>query len=109
MFQEKSVQQEMDQQPAAPQPKLATVVSMLIAAALIGSYLWAYAITNALVASDVISRWPPGHDPRPLRMGIGFVVMMCFFTAIAGVSQWMSQRQLRRIDEMEQAEEELKD
>ena len=102
MYQENAVQEEIEEQPAAPQPKLATVVLMLIAAALIGSYLWAYAITNALVASDVISRWPPGHDPRPLRMCIGFVVMTSLFTVVAGVSQWMSQRQLRRIDEMEQ-------
>ena len=76
---------------------------MLIAAALIASYLWAYALTNALVAADLISRWQPGSDPRPMRMCIGFVVMMVLFTIIAFIAQWMSRRQLKRIDEMEEA------
>ena len=76
---------------------------MLIAAALIANYLWAYAITNALVAADVIPHWQPGRDPRPMRLCVGFVVMMSAFTGIAGMAQFMSRRQLKRIDEMEEA------
>ena len=47
-------------------PRTTTVVCMLVAAALILSYLWAYAVTNALIAAEVISRWPPGSDPPSL-------------------------------------------
>ncbi len=91
----------MSEQPSAP-PRLLTVVGMLIAVALIASYLCAYALTNALVAAEVISRWPPGRDPRPLRMCLGFIILMTVFTCVAAVARWMSQRQLKRIDEMEQ-------
>jgi len=76
---------------------------MLVAAALILSYLWAYAVTNALIAAEVISRWPPGSDPRPLRMCVGFITLMTAFTIIAAIAQWISRRQLKRIDEMEEA------
>ena len=65
-------------------PRTLTVVGMLIAAALIASYLWAYALTNALVAADVISNWPPGSDPRPMRMCFGFITMMTIFTRFGG-------------------------
>jgi hypothetical protein len=79
-----------------------TVVVMLVAAALIMSYLGAYALTNALVAAEVVTRWPPGCDPRPMRMCISFIAMMSIFTLIAAIAQFMSRRQLKRIDEMEQ-------
>jgi hypothetical protein len=90
----------LDPQP----PRTLTVVGLLIAAALIMSYLWAYAVTNALVAAEFVTRWQPGHDPRPMRMCVGFVALMCVFTVAAVFARWMSKRQLRRIDEMEQAE-----
>ena len=97
------MQEELSEQPQASPPRTLTVVGILIGAALIASYLWAYAITNALIAADILSRWQPGHDPRPMRMCIGFVVMMILFTLIAFGAQWMSRRQLKRIDEMEEA------
>ena len=70
------VEQELSDPLEPPRPKTLTVVSMLIAAALILSYLMAYAVTNALVATEVVSRWQPGHDPRPMRMCLGFIVLM---------------------------------
>jgi len=57
------------------------------------------------VAAELISRWQPGHDPRPMRMCITFVSTMTLFTGVAGLAQWMSRRQLKRIDEMEQTDE----
>jgi hypothetical protein len=87
-------------------PRTMTVVCLLVAAAVIVSYLWAYALTNALVSADLMSRWQPGQDPRPMRMCVTFVTTMTVFTFVAGVAQWMSRRQLRRIDEMEQADNE---
>lgn len=97
------VEQVLDDPLEPPRPKTLTVVSMLIAAALILSYLMAYAVTNALVAAEVVSRWPPGSDPRPLRMCFGFIALMTAFTLVAAIAQWMSRRQLKRIDEWEQA------
>ena len=95
--------EETIQDPLSPSPpRTFTVVGTLVGVALVASYLFAYALTNALVAADVVSRWQPGHDPRPARMCIGFVGMMVVFTIIAGVAQWMSRRQLKRIDEMEE-------
>ena len=97
------MQEELQEPEQNTPPRTLTVVGILIGAALIASYLWAYALTNALVAADVVSSWQPGHDPRPLRMCIGFIVMMILFTAIAFIAQWISRRQLKRIDEMEEA------
>jgi hypothetical protein len=97
------VEQQFSEALEPPRPKTLTVVAMLIAAALILSYLMAYAVTNALVAAEVVSRWPPGSDPRPLRMCFGFIALMTAFTLAASIAQWMSRRQLKRIDEMEQA------
>ncbi|HEX3355912.1 MAG TPA: hypothetical protein VHS31_02930 [Tepidisphaeraceae bacterium] len=95
-------------EPVDPQPpRTLTVVLLLVAAALIFSYLWAYAMTNVLVAAELMTRWPPGRDPRPMRLCIGFVTMMSLFSASAIFAQWMSRRQLRRIDEMENAEDSM--
>jgi len=42
------------------------------------------------------------RPPGPMRMCVGFIVMMTVFTArCSKQQQWMSRRQLKRIDEME--------
>jgi len=53
--------------PPPPQatPRALTVLAMLALAALTFSYLGAYAVTNALVAENVISPFAQGRDPRP--------------------------------------------
>ena len=84
-----------------PRPKTATVVSLLVGAALILSYLAAYAVTNALVAADVISPWPRDRDPRPRWMGVGFFALITMFAVAGAVVRVMSRRQLHKIDEME--------
>ena len=97
--------EETMQDPLNPSPpRTFTVVGMLVGVALVMSYLIAYALTNALVAAEVVARWQPGHDPRPMRMCIGFVAMMIVFTLVASGAQWLSRRQLKRIDEMEETE-----
>ncbi len=88
-----------------PRPKTATVVTLLVGAALILSYLAAYAVTNALVAADVISAWPRDRDPRPRWMGVGFFALIGLFTVIGAVVRVMSRRQLHKIDEMETTED----
>lgn len=94
-----------DLPPAEPaRPRTLTVLGLLVGSAAIISYLAAYALTNALVAADFLSRWQPGHDPRPRRMLIGFTALLAVFGSIAGLVRWTSRRQLRSIDEMEHEE-----
>jgi hypothetical protein len=88
-----------------PRPKTATVVSLLMGAALILSYLAASAVTNALVAADVMSPWPRDRDPRPRWMGVGFFAVLTVFSVIGAVVRMMSRRQLHKIDEMETSDD----
>jgi hypothetical protein len=90
-----------------PRPKTATVVALLVGAALILSYLAAYAVTNALVAADVMPPWPRDRDPRPRWMGEGFFALIVLFTVIGAVVRVMSRRQLHKIDEMESTDDVL--
>jgi hypothetical protein len=74
------------------------VVLLLLAAAVLFSYLGAFALTNALVSADLLDHWPPGHDPRPRWMITGFAALTGAFTIIAGWLKWTSWRQMRRLD-----------
>jgi hypothetical protein len=88
--------------PAAP-PRAVTVLSMLALAALTFSYLGAYAVTNALVAEQVISPWPRDRDPRPRWLLVGFCVLMLTFMAAGEFMRRLSGSEMRRIDEMVEA------
>jgi hypothetical protein len=83
-----------------PKPNTLTVLALLAAAAATFSYLAAYAVANALVTADVLSAWPRDHDPRPRWFVTGFVTLLGLFLAAATAARFLSQRQLRRIDEM---------
>jgi hypothetical protein len=90
--------------PPAP-PRTLKVLLVVVVAALMVSWIGAYAVTNALVAAEVMSPWQPGHDPRPQRMGVLFATLLAAFTAAALLFRWMSVRQLRRLDDMANAED----
>jgi hypothetical protein len=77
-----------------------TVLVMLCAAAVTFSYLWAYALTDALVKAGLLSPWQPGADPRPGRMLSSFVLLTALFITGATVARLVSRRQLNRIDHM---------
>lgn len=81
-------------------PRTLTVLGLLVTAALVLSYLVAYALTDALRAADVLPHWTPGHDPRPRWLLIGFGTVMTVFLATGVAFRMLSQRQLRRIDAM---------
>ena len=81
-------------------PRTLTVLVLLALAAMVFSYLGAYALAGALAAADVISQWAPDDDPRPRNMMLGFVALMVLFTMTAGGFRLLSHRQLRRIDAM---------
>jgi hypothetical protein len=93
-----------DDKPTAElaRPRTVTVISLLVGASGIFSYLAAYALTNALTAAGAVAQWPPGEDPRPRRMLICFVTLMMVFGIAAGGFRWISQRQLHSIDRMEE-------
>jgi hypothetical protein len=92
-----------DAPPAAElaRPKTGAVVGLLAGAAIIVSYLFAYCLINALVAAEVISRWQPGHDPRPKFFMGAFVTMLALFSGVGFMARTMSRRQMTKIDEME--------
>jgi hypothetical protein len=86
-------------------PRMWSVLAMVALTALTFSYLGSYAITNALVAENVMSPWPTGQDPRPRRLVIGFCVLMLVFMAAGEVVRQMSKSDFRAIDEMARAED----
>jgi len=86
--------------PDAQRPRTTSVLALLAAAALIFSYLVSYALTNALVAANLMQAWAPGNDPRPRRMLIGFVSTLILIMTVGTIARWISKRQLARIDEM---------
>lgn len=84
-------------------PRTLNVLVLLAAVALIFSYLGAYAVTNALVKADLLDKWPPGSDPRPRWMMISFAGMLGLFILAGGFLRWSTNRQLHRMDVMEEA------
>jgi hypothetical protein len=93
---------EDDVLPAPPaRPKTAVVVGLLAGAALIFSFLAAYCGVNALVAADVMTRWQPGHDPRPRLLIVFAIVLMGLFSGVGVLARWLSGKQLSSIDAME--------
>lgn len=86
-------------------PKTVAVLGVLVVAAALFSYLGAYCVTNVLVQNDVLRAWAPGPDPRPRWMLFGFAGLLVVFSAAAALFRYASARQLKRIDEMEHAEE----
>lgn len=87
--------------PVNERPKTATVVGLLIAAAMIISYLSSYAVANAMVAADVVKPWPADSDPRPKWFIIGFIILITLFGGIAMAARQLSALQMKKFDEME--------
>jgi predicted PurR-regulated permease PerM len=85
-------------------PRTVNVLVLLAVVAAVFSYLGAYAGTNALLKAELIEKWPPGHDPRPKWMLIGFVGMLAALLIVGVLLRWSSNRQLRRLDAMEDNE-----
>ena len=95
---------------ASPVKRIVATLALVVVTALAFSYLFAYAITNALVSANVLSRWPEGTDPRPRRMLIAFASMLTVFLIGSMVARVFNRRGLREIDAMmdetsEEAEE----
>jgi hypothetical protein len=96
----------MDQEVAAPRPRIAAVLGLLAVVALVFSYLWAYALTNALVAAEVIGPISVQNDPRPRWLITSFVSLLAVFALLGGLMRYLGWRQLRRLDALADATDE---
>lgn len=81
-------------------PRTITVVGLLALTSLTFSYLGAYAVSGALVQTEVMRRWRPDADPRPRWLVMGFCVLLAIFMCAGGLVRFLSRRQLKQIDEM---------
>jgi hypothetical protein len=81
-------------------PRTLTVLTTLAGVALLVSWIWAYALTNALIGAEVIPPWPADYDPRLQWMLRSFLGMTAGLIVLAGVVRFLSSRQLRKIDAM---------
>ena len=86
-------------------PRTTTVLVFLAAFAITMSYLGVYAVTNTLVASNMLPAFTPGADPRPQWMLNTFLVSFAVCAVFGTFFRWLSVRQLRRIDAMADAED----
>lgn len=84
--------------------KTLVVFLLLIIAALVFSYLAAFAVTGALANADLIEKWPARSDPRPRWMMMVFCSLSGAFVLIGGLTKIASWRQIKRLDEMADAE-----
>jgi hypothetical protein len=92
----------------APRPRTVTVLGFLVTTAFVLSYLSSYALTNALLARDVLAHWAPGADPRPRWLALTFVSLLALFGVAGWVIRHASSRQLRSIDALADDTEEFR-
>ena len=78
--------------------KTITVLALLLVAALVFSYLGAFAATGALQSAGLIDKWPSHADPRPRWMLRTFCILMGGFLLLGGGFRFLSWRQCRGID-----------
>lgn len=83
-------------------PRTLTVLAVLMAVALVFSWLFAYAFADALVSAELLKPWSKHSDPRPRWLLGCFTGLMVVFGSIALVARALSRRQLRRIDAMDE-------
>ena len=90
----------IDDQPACdpPPPSTIGVVIALLLAAVVFSYLSAYAIAGALASAELIRPWSPDADPRPRWFFTSFLILVILFALVAGVARGISRRSLNHID-----------
>jgi hypothetical protein len=91
--------------PPPPRPRTMTVVAWLMSAAMLISWLAAYALPNALVAAELMSPWTAGADPRPWWLVCGFILMTTVFGGLFALFRWTSQRQFHKLGELADVEE----
>jgi hypothetical protein len=86
-----------------PRPRTSTVLALLLVAAGLFAYIGAYPMTSALAGANLIPPIMPAHDPRLIWAASAFVVILSCILIAALVLRFLSRRQLKRIDTMEEA------
>ena len=89
--------------PKVGPPRTSTVLVFLLAGSVIFSYMGVYAATNAMIHADMMSPWPAGSDPRPRWMIQAFVVLFIILALGGLFFRWLSNRQLKAIDDLANA------
>ena len=90
--------------PSPRRPRTVTVLGLLASAAAVLSYLGTYAMSNALVAADVLKPWPADSDPRPHWFWSTFLVLILLFLAVASLARFTLARHFRQFERMENDE-----
>jgi len=75
-------------------PRTLTVLAVLMAVALVFSWLFAYAFADALVSAELLKPWSKHSDPRPRWLLGCFTGLMVVF----GSAPAMAARMLHRLD-----------
>ncbi|HRK32461.1 MAG TPA: hypothetical protein PLD59_15460 [Tepidisphaeraceae bacterium] len=82
-------------------PKTLFVLMLLSMAALVFSYLYAYCLTDALVAAEVMTPVSSvDNDPRPRTLMVGWIVLMITFGLLGWVMNRLSASEMRSLDEL---------
>lgn len=95
------------EQTSSGKSKTLLVLATLTGAALLISWLWAYALTAALLKAELITPWPAGQDPRFSSMSRVFLGLLAGFVLFSACVRFLSRRQLKKIDAMANAVEEV--
>lgn len=86
-------------------PKTLFVLMLLSMAALVFSYLYAYCLTDALVAAEVLGPINSiDNDPRPRKLMTGWFVLMIVFSVGGWTMNRLSASDMRSLEAMEQDE-----
>ncbi len=91
--------------PTARPPRIMSVLSLVLVALVVFSYLVSFGVINVLAGAGVIAPLPHDHDPRPRWMFVIFAVTGGVLAFAAGLMKWTSNRHLLQIDELSDAEE----
>jgi hypothetical protein len=96
---------DFDEDDAQPdmRPRTSSVLVLLVVAAGLFSYIGAYPMTTALATANLIAPITSAHDPRPIWAGSAFVAILGCVGFVALVLRFVSGRQLKRIDTMDDA------
>ena len=84
-------------------PRTLNVLALLVCSAGVFSYLGAYALTNALVAANIMEKWPADHDPRSRWMFLIFAALMGAFLVLAIFFKVTNWRAMRHSDKLADA------
>src|SRR5688500_20393648 len=82
---ERELGSQIEGAPGPKGPATTTVLIFLAAAAVIFCYIGCYAVTNALVAANMLNEFSPGNDPRPRWMVTAFGLLFAAFIVGAGL------------------------